>query len=509
MKNIKINFDFEALKSQMVILKSRKDGKLKSIKRVSPLEAANLLIKYSDLKNLKFFPKSEYIFLYDNNCGYYKQLGNSELKLFISHIFESLDIPEIQCYQYIDSVLKNLGMRKTVTVPGDILFDKGYIALQNGLLRLETSALQPWTPEIFLSSGLSFDYDPKAKCPLFEDYLKNFCKGYTDRINFVRSFLYTVLHQKIELQVFLHIHGPTDSGKSVLGNILQVMVGKEATHSTTLKALNQDQFEIANLIGKKLLLINDADKYSGNLNVLKSYTGGDSLRGRKMFTQGTIEVWAQGIAVIISNSPLSTEDRGNAIYRRMRALKTCSTYDSRKYLLGCVNGVWTGLLVEELPGIFNWILENPECNLKKYIEEFSENVKSLNTSLDYTKKLLSPLESWMNEEVLYVTDKGTRFGSYLGYGMHTKGKKTLIQNKRVLYPAYVDWSKKHGTILLNHSNFSRELLMVCESKGYQCEKIRKKEGVFITLLTLHIDTLDADIPQSAPFTEYRKNPTTS
>ena len=167
------------------------------------------------------------------------------------------------------------------------------------------------------------------------------------------------------------------------------MVGDQGVISTTLKALNTDPFEIVNLVGKKLVLISDSERYSADLNILKAYTGGDPLGGRKMYTQGNFAVTGEGIIVIVANNPLNSRDNSNAIIRRIRTIQTGKTFISRDPLFINVRGEWTGSLVEELPGIINWILNLPHGSHEKYIVNFYDNVKSLSGLYEQTIKQLS------------------------------------------------------------------------------------------------------------------------
>lgn len=126
---------------------------------------------------------------------------------------------------------------------------------------------------------------------------------------------------RTDLQILFYVYGFAGTGKSTFGLLISYLVGEDATYTTSLKALKTDIFEIANLIGKKLVIINDTEKYSQDLSILKAYVGGDSLRGRVMYTQGTTKVISEEFIIVIGNLPLSTRDNSNAIVRRRRPFK--------------------------------------------------------------------------------------------------------------------------------------------------------------------------------------------
>ena len=180
--------------------------------------------------------------------------------------------------------------------------------------------LEKWNPEVFISHSLPCEYNIHSEAPQFGKYLDSFCDGMEDRKEYLKSMCFSTLLSKTDLQVFFYFYDFGGSAKSTIGMVLEYIIGEEATCSTTLKALNTDQFEIANLIGKKLIIISDTEKYSKDLSILKAYVGGDSLRARTMFTQGSQSISCEGMIIIIGNDPLNSRDSCNAIYRRVGVL---------------------------------------------------------------------------------------------------------------------------------------------------------------------------------------------
>lgn len=493
----KIDFNKEYITENIVLKEEKLKGEIK-IKPVPPSRASDILVGYSDLRYLKVFSGAGLIYIYKKESGYYKNIDLYILKTYVARIFKQTGFHCVRDHRYIKSVVDNLLLEDQVVVEGKAIFDQGYIALENGILNLDTKVLQPWTPNIFLSSALPFSYDPKSECNSFKEYLNSFCMGYQDRVEFIRSFFYAVLHQDTSLQVFLYLYGPGGSGKSTIANILAALVGYDGVISTTLKALNTDQFEVLNLVGKKLVLISDSEKYSSDLAILKAYTGGDSLRGRKMYTQGNINVNAEGLIVIVANNPFQTRDNSNAIKRRIRAFQTQTSYNNREPLFSNINGVWKGSLLPDLPGILNWILSLPKGSTEKYIVNYAKNVPSLESTIQETASLISPLDNWLSQEVNYITDKGEAFGSYLGYSVQTPKGEREMKERKALYPAFVSWCKREGYTPYKSHTFTLEIMNVCKNKGYRCEKVRRKEGMFITLLSLKDFVFDRDYLYGAP-----------
>lgn len=104
--------------------------------------------------------------------------------------------------------------------------------------------------------------------------------------------------------------------------MLIALLGEQAVLSTTLNALSSDQFEVINLAGKKLILVNDTSGEIKDTNMIKAYSGQDTLRGRRIHVQGTDDIVPEGIIFAVGNTPLTTMDTGSAISRRLRVFET-------------------------------------------------------------------------------------------------------------------------------------------------------------------------------------------
>jgi P4 family phage/plasmid primase-like protien len=487
-----INFEKEKLISLLMVESVDKAGN-KKIKAQKPSLACEALIKHSDFKFLRMFPKSGMIFFYSEKKGYYMPMEQPELKVYLKLVLKKFNCEELKDYRYIDSIYRNLMIEGDICEDGEVRFDRGYVSFKNGILNLKTTLFQNHTPEVFLSTGLPYNYDKDASCPQFLSYLSDLSEGFQDRIEFLRCMLYAIVYQRTDLQVFLSMWGIGGSGKSIFTNVACLMVGDDGVHSTSLKALNEDQFEIMNLLGKKLILISDAERYSANFSIVKAYVGGDPMRGRRMFKQGTVEVRADGIIAIVANQPLAIKDSSNAIMRRMRPFKTKKSFVNERRLLTCVDGVWEGDLVDELPGIFNWVISCPKENIRKYITHFKENVPSLSGVLEESRSMVSPLSDWVDQETQECTT-----GSYIGFGADNPKQMRELRERKALYPAYKSWSERHGFRPINHTSFSTELITILNTKGVTCEKERKAAGMYLYNIELKPNIFDRDYILGAP-----------
>lgn len=119
----------------------------------------------------------------------------------------------------------------------------------------------------------------------------------------------------------------------MITTLITALIGQHSVITTTLEALQSDQFELSNLGGKKLVLISDTNAILKDPSKLKAFSGGDALRGRNMHTRGTYEVIPEGVILCVGTQPLETHDSGNAIMRRLRSFETERVSTTRKQLI--------------------------------------------------------------------------------------------------------------------------------------------------------------------------------
>jgi putative DNA primase/helicase len=119
-----------------------------------------------------------------------------------------------------------------------------------------------------------------------------------------------------DLQVSLHLIGPAGTGKSTLGWLAFVLVGKDNAITTKLKELESNRFETAGIYGRRLVAIEEADKYGGAVSVLKAMTGQDPLRLERKNQQQESSFIYEGQTLMMSNERLATTDYTSGIERR-------------------------------------------------------------------------------------------------------------------------------------------------------------------------------------------------
>jgi phage/plasmid-associated DNA primase len=243
------------------------------------------------------------------------------LEIIVTSVLAVIKEPALRSATYVRNGITNLKNNEAVAHVGEPQYNKDHVVMLNGVFNLKTHELTDRSPDLFVTTRVSFPYLETTECNSFMKFIYEFCSHHEDRVQFIRSFLYALVHSRVDLQVFLYLLGPGGTGKSVLASLATALIGKEATLTTSLKSLQLDPFELTNIRGKKLILISDTEYYKGSfMNTLKALVGNDALKGRVKYIQGSNEISPEGLVMIVGNYPLGVRDTSNAIIRRMRSL---------------------------------------------------------------------------------------------------------------------------------------------------------------------------------------------
>jgi P4 family phage/plasmid primase-like protien len=231
--------------------------------------------------------------------------------------------------------------------------EHAYLAVDNGLLDLESSQLRPHIADWFSNVCLPYPFDPAAKALKWTKFLERNFGGDSDRIGLIQEFFGYTLAKTTDCQSALIVHGPGGNGKSVLLAGLRAMLGAGNISTVPLEGFGQ-RFAMAETLGKLANVcpeVGELDKTCEG--VLKSFIGGDSMlfekKGKDPFTaRPTARL------VIATNNIPRFVDRSEGIWRRLLIVPMEFVIPASERTPGMdKEEFWSA----ELPGILNWALE--------------------------------------------------------------------------------------------------------------------------------------------------------
>lgn len=138
--------------------------------------------------------------------------------------------------------------------------DDREIPFRNGVLDVLTGELRNHRQHDYLERVLPYDYDEKASAPAWQKALSDwFGELAGDEGGIVRplqEFFGYACMSHAKWKKALLVYGPSDSGKSLIGFVLALMVGRDQTCSLPLEQMDDPQAR-AVIVGKALNLLTE------------------------------------------------------------------------------------------------------------------------------------------------------------------------------------------------------------------------------------------------------------
>jgi putative DNA primase/helicase len=243
-------------------------------------DATELLVDYVLSNNMIYTTKndeSSEVWIYKE--GIYVPDGRSEVKQILRDVLE----------EYYSNYIYNKVIEKIepdTFISPDKFFKTNYptlVPVQNGLLDLISIQLLPFDREKIFFSKLPVIYNPEAKCPLIEKFLKDVLSKEEDVSVFYELVGFSLLKEYRYEKAFMLV-GSGRNGKSKSIELLKRLIGVENCTSIPLTSLIPESFSISQLFTKMLNLAGDIGNTDlKDTSMFKSLTGRDLVNGHRKF----------------------------------------------------------------------------------------------------------------------------------------------------------------------------------------------------------------------------------
>jgi len=236
------------------------------------------------------------------------------------------------------------------------------LAVQNGIINLETGDFREGEPEDYLTQCAGTYYDPDAKAPRWERFIGEIFQNDQDLIAFIQRAVGYTLTGLTREQMFFFAYGIGSNGKGTFLKILGALLGDYArvtSFSTFTKDRSQEghKDDLMALEGARYVYAQES-KTVGTLaeEILKNLAGEDDISGSRKFEhehtfKPLFKVW------LAANNRPKVKDVTDGFWRKVTMIPFDASFKDNPDL-----NLKQELLVE-LPGILNWALEGARAYL--------------------------------------------------------------------------------------------------------------------------------------------------
>ncbi|MCT7958933.1 DNA primase family protein [Laspinema palackyanum] len=388
----------------------------------------------------------------------------------VSEVFVETSINDIVCSQnitnYTPKYIKNI-----VGILRYLLFsriwnersNRDILPFSNGVLELSTGQFTEHSPGHRLTWALPRPYSVVSTDWSKIDNWLDVATNNPQAKHLLLCYAAAVLRGRADLQKFLHLIGVGGTGKSTLTNLLAALIGEQNVVTLSLPDL-EDKHAVAQVFGKRLLLLPDQDKVLGRLGNFKRLTGQDPLNARRLYKDG-FQFRFSGMAVVTSNFPIFHTDAGSWLTRRVLMAE---------FLHKPAPSELRDLESEfepELPAFTNYLLSIPECVIERTLRGIDNN--NLSPVLWESKIRTDSIAAWLSEWIIPDTSATTQIGSD-----KDEWKDSAYHPERsTLFGSYNLFCRQSGLQPKSINNFSADLMELCsQTLKWNCFRTRNSKG---------------------------------
>ncbi len=400
-----------------------------------------ILNKYPNLK------KNHAGVVFNYSGGVYKMLDRDNLNtLILSSMLEDMLWTYRTSRCVSDKIMCLLSILPTITENED----PDIINVKNGLLNIRTKELLKHTPDFVSFVQFDVDYDPNAKCEVWNKSLQAWTEGQEEELkrNMLQEYAGYCLTRSMKHSKALYLIGDGGNGKSTFADTIGMLVGKDATSNISLEDI-YGQFGMAGLIGKRLNIIEEISGNYFHSNKLKALISGEEITVNMKY-RDQFKFRTQAKFILAVNEMPRVDDSSSGTERRILAVNFGNNFRSHPDTTLRFSG---GKLAHELSGILNWALEG--------LNRLEKNGKFTETQ--------------EQEDIIkgYREDNSTVF-AFISEATYPK-EATHIYTE-VLYKTYRSYVENNGQKPVAYRRFTSEIKRISErDKKFQIIA-REKHG---------------------------------
>lgn len=231
--------------------------------------------------------------------------------------------------------------------------------VENGVIDLKTGTHRAGEPGDRITKVAPVRYDPKAKCPRWDRFLKEIFADHVEHADYFQRVMGYALTGVTTEQVFWVLWGNGANGKSTLMEVLMRGVFGDA-YSWTMPFPSigwsnaMSEYQKASLVGQRLIAANEVSR-RGELNeeLIKSLTGDDTVNARHPYGRPFQFVPVAKFFLRVNDKPV-IRDQSHGMWRRVKLVPFTQTFQPDRTLAGTLMAEASGILSWAVRGCVEW-----------------------------------------------------------------------------------------------------------------------------------------------------------
>ncbi len=276
-----------------------------------------------------------------------------------------------------------------------------------------------------------YNYDPKAKCALWEATIKDIFENDMNKVISLQEFFGYCLTRDTSQEKAMFLFGEGATGKSVVLETLQNMIGKDNASFVSLKHFS-DSMRISTLQNKLINISTEVPKHACDYEeIYKKIASGEYIDvNPKYIPPFSFRPFCKMIFAI--NEWPHIDDKTFAFFRRMLIIDFNKIYSE-----DVQDKILKKKLITELPGILNWAIRG--------LARIKE--KNSFTQSEYMKNAIREVKLQNNPAALFVSEN-----------LEVVDGERI--SKQVLYKTYAAWCNVNGYKVLGSAKFGTEIYRI-------------------------------------------------
>lgn len=351
------------------------------------------------------------------------------------------------------------------------------LGVRNGVLDLRSGAITPNSQDLRVLRCCGAVYDESAKCPTWEQALRDWFYGDKQKIAYVQRLLGQMLTGNPKEDVMGILRGIGCNGKSVFLETVAKVMGTYAetiSESTLLgvgdERAGQARSDLAKLMGARFVYCSEL---SQNKNLreadVKRMTGKDRISARAPYGRAEVTMRPTWLLMVGTNYLPNIKGDDEGIWRRICDIEFPRNLKNDPELVLDVD--FAEKLDKELSGILNWMLDG----WKSYMDGGLRTPDCIKQTTEEYRVLMDDVKAWRSERLLFAPEE---HNSILGQSLYTD---------------FATWMKMQGMpVTINKRHFVTRLFkLLGQETGKPRDWFVRRHGDGVRLVKFRLRT-DAD-----------------